>query len=95
MHSFFNPVTRHSILAPTGALEEAILYGPLSVRDIMLRRALKEFLKHYKESRGVLGQERAQASKQAGKQTGKQAGKQAGKHASKQANMQASKQAKR
>ena len=40
-----------------------------SVRDIMLRRALKEFLKHFKESRGVLGSSRE--SKQAGKQANK------------------------
>ena len=32
----------------------------LCVWGIMLRRALKEFLKHSKESRGVLGQEKAQ-----------------------------------
>ena len=30
------------------------------VWDIMLRRALKAYLKHSKESRGVLGQERDQ-----------------------------------
>ena len=50
-------------LAPTGALEEGILCVRVSVRDIMLKRAPKEFLKHSKESRGVLGQERAQGSK--------------------------------
>ena len=47
-------------LAPTGALEEAILSVRESVQDIMLRRGLREFLKHSKEFRGVLGQERAQ-----------------------------------
>ena len=42
----------------------------------MLRRALKEFLKHSRESRGVLGQEKAQERElklaQAGKQEDKQ-----------------------
>ena len=51
-----------------------------SVLDIMLRRALKEFLKHSRESRGVLGQEKAQERElklaQAGKQEGKQEDKQ-------------------
>ena len=46
------------------------------VLDIMLRRALKEFLKHSRESRGVLGQEKAQERElklaQAGKQEDKQ-----------------------
>ena len=47
----------------------------LCVWDIMLRRALKEFLKLSKESRVVQGQERA--SKQANRQAGRQAGRQA------------------
>ena len=61
-----------------------------SIRDFMLRRALKGFLKHSKESGGVLGQEKAQERElklaQAGKQEDKQllrrqAGKQAlGRH---------------
>ena len=46
-------------MALTGALEEGILYVPACIRDIMLRKALKEFLKHSKESRGVPGQEKA------------------------------------
>ncbi len=42
----------------------------------------KEFLKHSKESRGVLGQPAKQASRQAGRQAGRQASKQASKQAS-------------
>ena len=41
------------------------------VLDVMLRMALKEFLQHSKESRGVLGQ----AGKQARKQVSKYASK--------------------
>ena len=43
-----------------------------------LRIALKEFLQHSKESRGVLGQ--ASKQKQAGMQAGKHAGKEAGEN---------------
>ena len=43
-------------LAPIGDLEEGILSVCACISDIMLRMALKEFLKHSKESRGVLGQ---------------------------------------
>ena len=43
-------------LTPTGALEDAILSLRASVRDFMLRMALKGFLKHSKGSRGVIGQ---------------------------------------
>ena len=52
-------------------------------------------LNHSKESKGVLGQDRAQerAGRQAGRQVGKQTGKQAGKQASNQASRQASKYA--
>ena len=75
----------------------------LSAWDIMLRRALNEFLKHSKESRGgsraressrESKQGRKQASKNASKQANKQAGsrqgnKQAGRQARKQSNEQA------
>ena len=50
-----------------------MLCAHVYVQDIMLRMALKEFLQHFKESRGVLGQA-------ASKRTGKQASQQAGKH---------------
>ena len=50
-------------LAPTGALEEAILYVHVCVRHFPQKNTANEFLKHSKESRGVLGQ----AGKQAGK----------------------------
>ena len=50
----------------------------------MFNVPLKEFLKHSKESRGVL----EQASKQAGKQADRQAGKQASRQTSKQASKQ-------
>ena len=60
-------VVKYRILAPTGALEEGILSLRASVRqsicDFMLRMALKEILKHSKESRGVLGQASRQAIK--------------------------------
>ena len=52
-------------LAPTGDLEEGILSVCACISDIMLRMALKEFLKHSKESRDVLGQASRQSSKQA------------------------------
>ena len=39
--------------------------------------ALKEFLKHSKEARGVLGQASMQACRQVGKQSSKKANKQA------------------
>ena len=50
-------------LAPTGAPDVKILYVCPCVCDIMQKNIEKEFLKHSKESRGVLGQgaqERAQ-----------------------------------
>ena len=67
----------------------------LCVWGIMLRRALKEFLKHSKESRGVLGQEKAQerAQERELKRELKKESKRESKQASKQANRQASKQA--
>ena len=57
---------------------------PAFVPDIMLRRALREFLKHSTESRVALGQEREGAQKRAQKRAeerapGKQESKQAGK----------------
>ena len=61
---------------------------------IPLRTALKEFLQHSKESRGVL-KERAQASKQTSKQESKQASKKASKQASKPESKQARKYASR
>ena len=59
----------------------------LSVCVITLRMSLKEFLKHSKESRGVLQQERAQEREQASKQAGMQASRQTDKQAGKQAVM--------
>ena len=43
-----------------------------SLLDIMLRMTPKEFMKHYKEFRGVLGQASQPASKQASKQASRQ-----------------------
>ena len=50
-------------LAPTGALEQGILCVRLSVWYFPQKNTANEFLKHSKESRGLLGQ----AGKQAGK----------------------------
>ena len=57
----------------------------LCVWDFMLGMTLKEFLKHFKESRGVLGQASRQSSKQAGKWASKLAVKQVSKRVSRQA----------
>ena len=87
---------KYRILAPTGALEEGILSLRASVRqsicDFMLRMALKEILKHSKESRGVLGKEARKQESQAGRQAGKQASNQARRQARKQASKLESKQ---
>ena len=69
-------------LAPTGALEEGILSVRACVcSDFPQKNTTNEFLKHSKESRGVLGQ----AGKQEGRQVGRQAGRQAGRQVGRQA----------
>ena len=52
-----------------------MLCGHVCVQDIMLRMALKEFLQHFKESRGVLGQVGKLSGKQAIKKASKVAGR--------------------
>ena len=70
-------------LAPTGAQGAGILCVRLSVRpcvwDILQNKSENEFLKHSKESKGVLGQVSRQSSKQLCKQASKQAGRKAGR----------------
>ena len=60
-----------SFLAPTGALEEGILCECVCVQHFPQKNTANEFLKHSKESRGVLGQAGKQATKPASKQASK------------------------
>ena len=90
-------------MAPTGALEEAILYVRPCVRASVRpsvcpfpqKNTANEFLKHSKESRGVLGQASRQASRQVSRKANRKARRQASRKASRKVGKQESRQARK